>query len=235
MNQVLQDLHVIRAYLLEDVEVDLWRCSWMLKSPLLPEWQNLDQNCSGLTKCWAMAWTISKFIAFADNSWLKTVLLWSLSQMSGTYSTTGYPFLKVQVTTLRSAGNNTQIVMNVTKCSTAAVNKHSIGVNILGSKVVPLSYSSTTWIWGSTHWGLTSHAEGLARSFSCEGCYGCECCQSIANLLSNPFVKCALRCPCCNTGKHELTISHWWSDNSRSFQILMENVLCIKGDSIAPS
>ena len=61
-------------------------------------------------------------------------------------------------------------------------------------------------------------------------CDTCECCQCITNLLSNPNVKCALRCQHYATGKHELPISHCLSDNSWGFQNFMKNVLDIKAE-----
>ena len=69
-----------------------------------------------------------------------------------------------------SSGYDTQIVMDVThKCSTAAVNKHGIGVNILGGKAAVFnSHPSSNRIRGCTNWGLPRHAAGSALSYGCE-------------------------------------------------------------------
>ena len=87
--------------------------------------------------------------------------------------------------------------MDVThKCSTAAVNKHGIGVNMLGGKAAPLSF---TLIPAQTE-SEPVHTEAyyamrraLRALTSVKTCDSCECCQCTTNLLSDPIVKCALR------------------------------------------
>ena len=110
---------------------------------------------------------------------------------------------------------NTQIVMDVThKCSTAAVNKHAIGDNMLCCKAAPLSF---TFIPAQTE-SEPVHAEAyhamrsaLRALTAVKRCYSCECCRCISDLLSNHIVKCALRSLHYVT-KHKLSISHCLSD-----------------------
>ena len=107
-------------------------------------------------------------------------------------------------------------VTNKCQCSTAAVNKHGIGVNMLGGKAALLSF---TLILAQTE-SERVHTEAyhamqraLRALTAVKTCDSCECCRCITDLLSDPIVKCALRSPHYATGKHELPISHGLSDN----------------------
>ena len=118
------------------------------------------------------------------------------------------------------------------KCSTAAVNKHAIGVNMLGGKAAPLSF---TLIPAQTE-SKAVHTEAyhamrraLRALTAVKTCDSCECCRCISDLLTDHIVKCALRSPHYIT-KHELPISHGLSDNSWAFQNFMKNVLCIEAE-----
>ena len=128
---------------------------------------------------------------------------------------------------------NTQIVMDVThKCSTAAVNKHGIGVNLLSGKAAQLSF---TLIPAQTE-SEPVHTEAyhamlraLRALTAVKTCDSCECCRCISDLLTDHIVKCALRSPHYVT-KHELPISHGLSDNSWAFQNFVKNDLDIKAE-----
>ena len=102
------------------------------------------------------------------------------------------------------------------KCSTAAVNKHAIGVNMLGGKAAPLSF---TLIPAQTE-SKAVHTEAyhtmrraLRALTAVKTCDSCECCRCISNLLTDHIVKCALRRPHYVTN-HELPISHGLSDST---------------------
>ena len=82
-----------------------------------------------------------------------------------------------------SSGYNTQIVMDVShvthKCSTTAINKHAIVVNMLSGKAAPLS---NTLIPAQTE-SETVHTEAyhamltdLRALTAVKTCDGCECC-----------------------------------------------------------
>ena len=65
--------------------------------------------------------------------------------------------------------------MDVThKCSTAAVNKHGIGINMLGGKAAQLSFTlipaqtESEVVHTEAYLALPRHAAGAARSFGCE-------------------------------------------------------------------
>ena len=84
------------------------------------------------------------------------------------------------------------------KCSTAAVNKHAIGVNMLGGKAAFLTF---TLIPAQTE-SEAVHTEAYhamlraLRAFTAvKTCDSCECCQCISDLLTDHIVKCALCSP----------------------------------------
>ena len=128
---------------------------------------------------------------------------------------------------------NKQIVMDVThKCSTAAVNNHAIGVNMLEGKAAPVTFilipaqTESEAVHTEAYHAMRRALRALTAVKTCDSC---ECCRCISDLLTDHIVKCALRSPHYIT-KHELPISHGLSDNSWAFQNFMKNVLCIEAE-----
>ena len=73
-----------------------------------------------------------------------------------------------------------------------------------GSSAIFHPHPCTNRIKGNAHWGLPHHAEGFARSHSCEDMQELWVLlmhHRITNLLSHPNVKCTLHCPRYATGK----------------------------------
>ena len=208
----------IRAYLLDDVEVDDTLGSLSRLSDKIWFKTALDQHNAGQCMDLFKVYCIGRQFMTEDRAvMISFSSVWNLLNF------------------WRSVAScyNTQIVMDVThKCSTAAINKHAIGVNMLGGKAAPVTF---TLIPAQTESEATHteayHAmrKALRALTAVKTCDSCECCRCISDLRTDHIVKCALRSPHYIT-KHELPVSHGLSDNSWGFQNFMKNVLGIEAE-----
>ena len=124
---VRKERRSIRAYLLDDVKVDDTLGSLSRLSDKIWFKTALDQQNAGKCMDLFKVYCIGRQFMIEDCAVMISLSsVWNLLSLWRSVS----------------SGYNTQIVMDVThKCSTAAVNKHGIGVNMLGGKAAPLSFT----------------------------------------------------------------------------------------------
>ena len=124
---VRKELRGIRAYLLDDVEVDDTLGSLSRLSDKIWFKTALDQHNAGQCMDLFKVYCIGRQFMTKDSAvMISFSSVWNLLNFWRSVSSC----------------YNTQIVMDVThKCSTATVNKHTIGVNMLGGKAAPLSFT----------------------------------------------------------------------------------------------